>query len=168
MNKVLRAILQTAAYTLFCAAVYFFSTMPAYNYLNSDQAEIKLAFKHASQRVEPCIKRSRKELLKLPPNMRKANDCPRMRAIVQVRITLDNQVIATEDFIPPGLHQDATVFAYAKLPLPVGNRRLLVEMRDTARTEGYDYSKEEYLDITTGQALVIGFDELKHELTFSH
>ncbi|MBF0455844.1 MAG: hypothetical protein HQL72_13645 [Magnetococcales bacterium] len=168
MNKVTRITLQAVAYTLFCALIYFFSTAPAYTYLESDQAEIKLAFKHASKRVHECVKRSRKELMKLPPNMRKTNDCPRERAIVQVTIYLDGKRIADKKFVPPGLHQDATVFAYAKLPLPVGDHVLSVEMRDSARTEGYDYKKEASMSITTGQALVVGFDGVNNELTFSY
>ena len=166
MNKAIKIVMQALSYTVFCLIIYFLSTQPAYNYLEQDQAEIKLAFKHASQRIKPCIKRTRKELLKLPPNMRKANDCTRERAVVQVKITLDGEVIANKEFIPPGLHQDATVFAYSKLPLPVGNRLLEVSMRDSARTEGYDYHLEKRLNITTGQALVIGFDGISKQLTF--
>jgi hypothetical protein len=168
MNKMIQIPLQIVAYSLFCFIIYFLSTDPAYNYLEEDQAEIKLAFKHASQRVHPCVKRTRKELMKLPPNMRKANECPRERAIVHVVIKLDDKLISREEFVPPGLHQDATVFAYAKLPLPVGDHKLSVEMRDTARTEGYDYQRVDQVSITTGQALVVGFDELKNELTFTY
>jgi hypothetical protein len=168
MNNIIKIPLQAVAYTAFCIIIYFLSTEPAYHYLESDQAEIKLAFKHASQRVQKCVKRTRKELMKLPPNMRKANDCPRERAIVQVEIILDDKQIAKEEFVPPGLHQDATVFAYSKLPLPVGEHVLFVGMRDSARTEGYDYEIEKHISIKTGQALVVGFDALKNKLTFSY
>ncbi len=168
MNKVTKAILQTVAYTVFCAIIYYLSTAPAYKYLDEDQAEIKLAFKHASKRIHPCVKLSREELMKLPPNMRKASNCPRERAIVLVEIKLDGKVIDTQEFLPPGLHQDATVFAYSKIPLPTGDHLLSVSMRDSAREEGFDYVKEERLSITTGQALIIGFDQLKQGLTFTY
>lgn len=168
MNKFVQIPLQIAAYTFFCLIIFYLSTDPKYNYLNPDQAEIKLAFKHASKRVHDCVKRTSKELLKLPPNMRKANDCPRERALVKVIIKLDDQQIADKVFTPPGLHRDATVFAYDKIPLPVGKHKLAVFMIDSARTEGHDYSKEELIDIKPGQALVVGFDSVNSGLTFSY
>ena len=168
MNKIVKTALQLSSYTVFCLIIFYLSTEPAYNYLEEGQAEIKLAFKHASKRVHACVKRSRKELLKLPPNMRKSNDCPRERAVVSVDIKLDGKTIATEMFTPPGLHKDATVFAYSKLPLPAGEHKLSVGMRDSARTEGYDYFLEEHMSIKTGQAVVVGFDGTSNKLTFSY
>ncbi|MBF0194132.1 MAG: hypothetical protein HQL71_06215 [Magnetococcales bacterium] len=168
MNIIVRYALQGAAYTVFCAIIYFLSTAPAYNYLEADQAEIKLAFKHASKRLHDCTKLTRAELKKLPPNMRKPKSCPRERAVVQVIIHLDGKMIADEKFVPPGLHQDATVFAYSKLPLPVGDHLLSVHMRDSGRSEGADYIKEEHISITPGQAVVIGFDSVHKELKFTY
>ncbi|MBF0445383.1 MAG: hypothetical protein HQL68_07315 [Magnetococcales bacterium] len=168
MNNIIRYALQGIAYTVFCLIIYFLSTAPAYNYLEADQAEIKLAFKHASQRLHDCTKLTRADLKKLPPNMRKPKSCPRERAIVQVIIYLDGKMISDEKFIPPGLHQDATVFAYSKLPLPAGDHLLSVNMRDSARKEGFDYSKKEQLSINPGQALIIGFDSVSKELIFTY
>ncbi|MBF0383198.1 MAG: hypothetical protein HQL69_19420 [Magnetococcales bacterium] len=168
MNNIVRYALQGIAYTVFCLIIFYLSTAPAYNYLQPDQAEIKLAFKHASQRLYACKKLTRAELKKLPPNMRKPKDCPRERAIVQVIINLDGKKIADEKFVPPGLHQDATVFAYSKLPLPIGDHVLSVEMRDSGREEGHDYAKQEHISITPGQAVVIGFDSVNQELTFTY
>jgi hypothetical protein len=168
MNNIVRYALQGAAYTVFCFIIFYLSTAPAYNYLEADQAEIKLAFKHASQRLHDCTTLSREELKKLPPNMRKPKSCPRERAIVQVVIHLDGKMIADEKFVPPGLHQDATVFAYSKLPLPAGDHLLTVDMRDSARKQGFDYSKKEHISITPGQALIIGFDSVSKELKFSY
>lgn len=167
MPRVVRWILQGVCYALFCLIIMFYSTDPAYTYLAPDQGEIKLAFKHSSQRKEACTNRTQKALMALPPNMRRLKECSRERANVLVEITLDGQRMAQQVFEPPGLHQDGTVFAYSKFPLPVGNHQLTIAMRDSIRKEGFDFSKTAPITIHPGQLLVIGFDDIKNELTFN-
>ena len=167
MSRVVRWILQVFCYALFCSIIMVYSTDPAYTYLAPDQGEIKLAFKHSSQRKEACTKRTQKALMALPPNMRRLQECSRERADVLVEITLNGQRMAQQRFEPPGLHRDGTVFAYSKFPLPVGTHHLTVSMRDSVRKEGFDFSKSAQITLYPGQLLVVGFDDIKNELKFN-
>ena len=56
MPKFLRWIFQGLFYTLFCFVIMFYSTEPEYNYLLPGYGELKLAFKHSTQRKEKCVK----------------------------------------------------------------------------------------------------------------
>ncbi|MBF0161572.1 MAG: hypothetical protein HQL88_04715 [Magnetococcales bacterium] len=166
MPDFMRWIFQGICYALFCLTILVYSTHPAYTYLSPGQGEMKLAFKHASQRKEACTKRTQEQLLALPPNMRRTQECSRERADVLVEITLDDQHTIQQSFKPPGLHRDGTVFIYSKLPLPAGEHQLTIKMRDSVRSEGFDFSKSAPVTIHPGQLLVVGFDDIHKELTF--
>ncbi|MBF0399651.1 MAG: hypothetical protein HQL80_02075 [Magnetococcales bacterium] len=166
MPDYLRWMLQGVCYALFCSIIMVYSTKPAYTYLPPGQGEIKLAFKHASQRKEACTERTPQQLMALPPNMRRKSECSRERANVVVDIILDDQHMAQQTFGPPGLHRDGTVFVYSKFPLPAGEHQLTVGMRNSAREQGHDFSKSARVTIQPGQLLVVGFDDIKMELTF--
>lgn len=153
--------IQFTAYALFFAVIYVLSSSPAYHYLQPDQAEVKLAFKHTSLREQECHKRSDEELRKLPPNMRRPQDCPRERAPIYLELLLDDQFLATRTFIPPGLSRDMATHIYAKFSLPAGRHKLTVRMRDRVRAEGFDYVEEAVRDWIPGQGILIGFDESK-------
>lgn len=167
MNQPIKRIgIQVVAYLLFFGVIYFLSNSPAYYYLQPGQAEIKLAFKHTSQRVQECHKRTQEELMKLPPNMRRPQDCPRNRAPIYIELLLDDQFLATRTFVSPGLSHDMATFVYAKFALPAGRHKLTVRMRDSIRTEGFDYADETTRDWVPGQAIVIGFKKVTEEFTF--
>ncbi|MBF0340567.1 MAG: hypothetical protein HQL95_06325 [Magnetococcales bacterium] len=158
---------QFIAYALFFGVLYYLSTAPAYHYLLPDQAEVKLAFKHTSQREKECHERTPEELQKLPPNMRKPQDCPRQRAPIYIELLLDDKFLATRTFIPPGLSHDMSSFIYAKFSLPAGRHKLTVRMRDRLRADGFDYIAEEMRDWIPGQGIQIGFDENKSGFVFN-
>ncbi|MEO5363568.1 MAG: hypothetical protein H7838_08095 [Magnetococcus sp. DMHC-8] len=164
MNSAFRYLLQAVFYTLFCSLVYYFSTSPAYQYLDADKAEILVAFKHPTKRKESCHQRTAAELQQLPPNMRRAQDCPRERAPLAIHFTLDGTPVAHKEFVSPGIHKDGAIFVYAKFFIPAGEHRFKVEMRDSVR-EGYDYALEQQLTFRPGQMLVVSFDENKDVFT---
>lgn len=157
-NITRQGFLQVVAYGVFCALLLYFSTSPPYHYLKPGQAEVKLAFKHAAKRKEACRKRSQEELMRLAPNMRRPQECSRERAPLLVELLLDGNLAATETFIPPGIHKDGTAYVYAKFPLPAGDHLLTVRMRDSNRTEGFDYAADRKVVLESGQSLVIGLD----------
>lgn len=161
-----RILIQVTAYLLFFVVIYYFSTAPAYHYLKPGQGEIKLAFKHTSQRQAACHKRTHEELMRLPPNMRRVEDCPRQRSVIYLELLLDDQVLANKTFIPPGLSRDMATFVYAKFALPAGRHRLTVRMRDSTRMEGFDFTGEQTLDWIPGQSVLIGFDAAQGEFQF--
>ncbi|MEO5331906.1 MAG: hypothetical protein H7839_07760 [Magnetococcus sp. YQC-5] len=161
-----RISIQFTAYALFFGVIYFLSNSPTYHYLQPGQAEVKLAFKHTSQREQECHKRSQEELMKLPPNMRRAQDCPRNRAPIYIELLLDDQFLATKTFISPGLSRDMATFVYAKYSLPAGRHKLTVRMRDSIRPDGFDFSDETVRDWIPGQSIVIGFQKVTEQFTF--
>lgn len=158
MNNAFRYLMQVACYTAFCGVVYYFSTAPAYQYLDKNQAEILVAFKHPTKRKAECHQRTAEELKQLPPNMRRVQDCPRERAPLVLDFSLDGHPVENRTFTPPGTHQDGSIFVYAKFFIPAGTHQLKIQMRDSVR-EGYDYTEEQQIDFKPGQMLVIGFDE---------
>ena len=166
MAKPRQWYLQPLIYVIFCAPIFYLSDSPAYQYLQPGQAELKLAFKHAAQRKEECRSRSREELQKMAPNMRKAKDCSRERSDMLVELLLNGNVIATKVFPPPGLHRDGSAYVYAKFPLPVGNHLLTIRMRDSVRDEGFDYKAERDVSLVEGQSLVVGFDGAANKFIF--
>ncbi|MBF0107992.1 MAG: hypothetical protein HQL76_02285 [Magnetococcales bacterium] len=158
--------LQAVFYTAFFTLVYIFSVSPGYHYLEPGRAELKLAFKHAAQRMEACRERSREELQRLAPNMRKPKECSRKRAPLLVELLLDGNILASKTFPPPGIQDDGTAYVYAKYPIPDGDHRLSIRMRDSNRSEGFDYVEEKQIVTRTSTSLVIGFDGAANRFIF--
>jgi hypothetical protein len=92
-NRPLRFLLQAINYTAFMALIWYFATAPAVRLIGADEGMITIAFAHAGQLREPCRMLSQDELNKLPPNMRKLDDCPRERSPVTIEATLDGKLI---------------------------------------------------------------------------
>ncbi|MEO5340025.1 MAG: hypothetical protein H7837_05815 [Magnetococcus sp. MYC-9] len=166
MQTIQRVGIQLAASFLFFGAIYFLSTAPTYHYLQPGQAEVKLAFQHTAQRQQECHNRSQEELMKLPPNMRRAQDCPRQRAPIYLELLLDGRFLATKTFVTPGLSHDMATFVYAKYALPAGRHTLTVRMRDSMRKEGFDFAGETVRNWEPGQSVVIGFRKETEQFTF--
>lgn len=161
-----KGLFQAVAYALFMSVVGFLSTEPGYTYLLDDQAELKLAFKHAAQRREKCHKRTHKELMKLAPNMRGANKCSRERSPLLVSLLLDGNELANKVYPPPGIHGDGSAYVYEKFSFPAGEHLLTLHMRDSTRSEGYDYTTQKRILFKPSQALVIGFNGSTKEFFF--
>ncbi|MBF0611358.1 MAG: hypothetical protein G8345_04000 [Magnetococcales bacterium] len=166
MADVVRYLFQAVFYLCFCALVYALSVWPPYQYLRPDQGEIKISFKHSGQHVEPCRELSKEELMKLPPNMRKATKCSRERSPLQLELLLDGKLLAKRSYRPSGLSRDGASFVYAKFPVPAGSHRLTIQMNDSVREPDSRLAGEKQLKLTPGQALVIGFDSVDKTFTF--
>ncbi|WP_130470878.1 hypothetical protein [Candidatus Magnetaquicoccus inordinatus] len=158
MNSAFRYLMQGLFYAAFCGVIFYLSTSPRYQYLDVDKAEIMVAFKHPTKRKELCHERTAEELQKLPPNMRRQQDCPRERSPLVIRFSLDGTMVQHKEFRAPGIHRDGATFVYAKFFIPAGEHRFKVEMRDSMQ-EGYDYTMEQPITFRPGQMLVVGFDE---------
>ena len=102
-NKPLRFVLQAINYTVFMAMVWYFATSPSIQIIADDEAMITIAFSHAGQLREPCRRLSQEELNKLPPNMRKLDDCPRERSPVTIQALLDDEPFYSTALPPPGM-----------------------------------------------------------------
>ena len=149
---------QMVLYALFAATIGFFSSYPRYRHLAHDQALLKLSFSHPGQLVSECRRRTQEELAALPPNMRNPLDCPRERSPVTVQLALDGSVLARREIPPAGLSRDGSSTIYARFPVPAGSHRLSIQLKDSVREPGFNYSRDEELRIQPGQIVVVDFN----------
>jgi hypothetical protein len=165
MKQALRLAAQLALYVPLMALIGYFSTQPRFSVLEPDQALVRLSFIHAAERREPCRTRSAEELAKLPPNMRAAQDCPRERAPVLVELEVDGEVVLRREVQPAGLSRDGNATVFHRLPLPAGRHHVVARLRDRPGA-GFNFEKEQTLDLAPGQALLIDFVVAKGGFVF--
>lgn len=157
MNRAFRYILQALLYGAFAAALGYFSTSPAFRPLPPGYALIRLSLNHAGQRKVACRLRTPEELAKLAPNMRAAEDCPRERAAVLVKVELDGAPVADIVAKPAGFSRDGASVAYRRIPVAAGTHRLRVALADDAAGT-FDRVREEEVRLEPGRVLVIDFE----------
>lgn len=159
-NKFVRYTLQAFNYTIFMALIWYFATAPSVRVIGEDEAMITVAFAHAGATREECRKLSQEELLKLPPNMRKLDDCPRERSPIIIEAMLDGKVIFSETRLPPGIYNDGSVNIYYNSKVPAGKHTFEIKMDDSVRKEGFDHKLEQDINIDPQQILLIEFEPL--------
>ena len=157
MGRVMQIIGQVVAYSLFAIIIGYLATRPAYTYFDPAKAVIKLSFSHAGQHVEECRRLSQEELELLPPNMRRPMQCPRERVSLLVEVMLDGELIYREGLPPSGLAGDGASTAYKKFPVETGSHHIMARLRDSRRTQGFDYEKSTDVTLTPQQNFVIDF-----------
>lgn len=149
---------QALLYGLFALIIGYFSSSPLYRHLPADQALIKLSFSHEGKLVSACRQRSAEELAKLAPNMRAPMDCPRGRSPVSVEIDLDGTPVYRHLAQPSGLSKDGASTVYHRIPVRSGEHRLAIRLNDDARAAGFNYQREETVNLKPGKVLVIDFN----------
>jgi hypothetical protein len=157
MNRWVAWGLQVVLYGAFAATLGWFSTSPAFEPLPPGHALIRVSLNHAGQRKAACRTRSPEELAKLAPNMRAAEDCPRERAPVLVKVELDGKSVADIVAIPSGLSRDGASVAYRRIPVPAGTHRIRVALADDAAGT-FDRVREEEMRLDAGRVLVVDFE----------
>jgi hypothetical protein len=157
MTRLLRWAGQFVIYALFGGLIAYFSSQPSYTHLPADQALIKLSFAHGAKRKGECRRRTREELQKLAPNMRKPVVCPRERLPVYVELVLDGKTLYAASLPPTGLSRDGPSKVYKRLPVSAGKHLLVARLRDSARQTGFDYQRTEELNLKPGHSLAIDF-----------
>jgi hypothetical protein len=157
--------LQAILYGAFAATLGYFSTAPAFEPLPPGHALIRVSLNHAGQRKAACRTRSPEELARLAPNMRSAEDCPRERAPVLVKVELDGVSVADIVATPAGLSRDGASVAYKRIPVAAGTHRLRVALADDAAGT-FGRVREEEVRLEPGRVLVIDFEPGKGEILF--
>ncbi len=160
-NKALRYLLQAINYSVFMALIWYFSTTPSIRIIETDEAVVTIAFTHAGKLREPCRQLSQEELMKLPPNMRKLDECPRERSPVIIEASLDGKVIFSKTQQPPGIFKDGSINIYYSKKIPAGKHHFEIKMDDSVRDEGFNYSIAQDVDIKPAHILLVEFDSLK-------
>lgn len=149
---------QAVLYGMFAAIIAVFSSWPTYDHLPGDHALIKLSFTHHAERVHECEAVSAEELAELPPNMRAPMRCPRERSPVTVEVDIDGNLAHRETALASGLSGDGAASVYRRIPLPAGVHRLSVRLRNSVRTEGFDFERSEIVTLAPAEILVVDFD----------
>ena len=160
-NIFLRYLLQTFNYTVFMALIWYFATSPSVRVIEDDEAMITVAFGHAGETRAECRKLSQEELMKLPPNMRKPEDCPRERSPIIIEAKLDGEIIYSKTFLPPGIFNDGSVNIYYNSKVPAGKHTFEIKMDDSIRKQGFNHQLTQDINIQPAQILLIEFDSLK-------
>jgi len=156
---------QLLLYGVFALVIGVFSRWPEYRHLAPDQALIKLSFTHAGKRVAECRQLGAEELAKLPPNMRATMKCERERAPVRVEVDIDGAPAVRHVAEPSGLSKDGASTVYQRLNVAAGEHRIAVRLKDSAAGSGFDYRREQTVNLAPAQILVIDFDAEKGGIT---
>jgi len=158
MSDVTKWVGQGVLYALFAAFIGYFSTSPKYQHLAPGDALLRLSFKHPGKTKAECRPRTPEELAKTPANMRQALDCPRERSPVRVRVELDGAGLYDESFPPSGLSKDGASTGYRRLPIGAGRHHLKVQFADDVHVAGFNYEREQDVDVKAGQVVLIDFE----------
>ena len=148
---------QAVTYALFAVGIGYFSNAPDYAAIAPDHALIKVSLSHPGQRKEECRKRTREELMKLPPNMRAPQKCSRERWPVFFEMELDGELLYRDSVKPAGLAKDGHSNFYHTLAVPAGPHSLTVRMRDRGDTEDFNHVFAQDVTLQPEQVLVVGF-----------
>ncbi len=139
------------------AGVAAFADWPVYRQTPRDTGIVMLSFVHGADRRADCRRLTPEEIAKLPPNMRRVQDCPRGRRPIYVELNISDRVTYRASLPPTGIAGDGPSRVYERFVLPIGQYDIVVRMRDTARTEGFDYERAAHITLGPDQMIVVDF-----------
>ena len=157
MGRLSGIAFQAIAYAAFAATLAYFSRLPAYDYAPSTLAVVKVSLSHATDRVEPCVQLTPQQIAELPPNMRRQVVCERARLPLILELDVDGAPMLRIEARPSGLWDDGPASVYERLQLEPGAHRLALRLRDSHRSEGWDYELEEQVSLEAGRYFTVTF-----------
>lgn len=157
IRRALRYLGQAAVLAIGAALTAYFSIEPSYQVYPPDLAQIKLSFSHVGKPKGECHRLTTEELAKLPPNMRKPTRCPRERVPLVVELEVDGKSLFVDTLEPTGVAKDLPSRVYRKLEIAPGAHHVIARMRDSARTEGFDYVREADVTLAPLDIMVVDF-----------
>ncbi len=155
MSRTARLILGTIATTAIIAGTALLSAWPSHRTIPEGTGVLKLSFSHGGGRS--CRELTGAELAKLPPNMRRTEICDRKRLPVYVELDLDGNTVYRALLPPSGIAGDGPSRVYRRFVLPAGEHEVAIRLRDTTRTEGFDYTAERRISLAPEQSFAIDF-----------
>ena len=157
MNSALRLFLQAMTYAVFAILVAYLSASPAYDYADPGNATIKLSLSHAADRVKPCVRLTPEQIAELAPNMRRPETCERQRLPLTVELEIDGETVANIEAPPSGLWNDGPASIYERFEAKPGLHTISARLRDSNRTEGWDYVHTEGVTLVAGRYFTVTF-----------
>jgi len=155
--RALRLAGQFAVIVALFAGVAVLSDWPTYRQIPGNSGVMMLTFVHGADRKGECRRLTVEEIAKLPANMRRVQDCPRVRRPIYVELDVDNRNIYQASLPPTGIAGDGPSRVYQRFVLPAGKHDVAVRMRDTARSEGFDHERQESVELSPDQIFVIDY-----------
>ena len=125
-----------------------------------------LTFVHSADRRGECRRLSPEEIAKLPPNMRRVQDCPRGRRPIYVELDVDGRNIYRASLPPTGIAGDGPSRVYQRFVLPARTYDVAVRMRDSARQDGFDHERRDRIAMAPDQLFVIDYRPESGEFIF--
>jgi hypothetical protein len=84
-------------------------------------------------------------------------DCPRTRGNVHVELDIDGQTVYRAALPPSGISGDGPARVYRRFIVSSGPHTIAARLRDTPRTEGFDYARSIDVVLTADQSFVVDF-----------
>lgn len=157
MGRIARLLGQGLAYLAFGLTLAYASNRPIYHHFPADKALIKVSLSHSGKPKGECRTLSAAELGEMNQNMRRPKICPRERLPLTVEILLDGAPLMREVLPPSGLSKDGAAHLYRRFVVPPGHHRIEARLRDSARTQGFDYEGTTEVALAPEQNFVIDF-----------
>jgi ferredoxin/coenzyme F420-reducing hydrogenase delta subunit len=154
------------AYIAFAVIVGWLSIWPRFQLIDDGKAMISLSFSHAGPRIGECRKLTQEELNRLPPNMRKPEDCPRERLPIRVVFSSNGDTLYEATRSPTGLWKDGAANVYRRLEVEGKSQRLFIGMNESGISPEFDYSLEQEVDLAPGEHVVVEFDGTRKSFVF--
>jgi len=148
---------QFAVIAALFAGVAALADWPTYRRTPPDTGIVMLSFVHSADRRAECRRLTPEEIAKLPPNMRRAQDCPRARRPIYVELDVGDKVAYRASLPPTGIAGDGPSRVYQRFVLPAGEYDVAIRMRDTQRANGFDHERKDRVALGRDQMLVIDF-----------
>lgn len=152
--------------------IYFLSDAP-YTFHKQRETQLKLSFKYSGKQQQDCnqwefikgealkYRETLKETARVPMKGRKLEACNRERFPVSVKLYVNSTKILDRVYNPTGFKKDGPSYAYEKIKMEPGNHQIEIKMRDSRRTDGFDYVFKERIDFKPGRVVIIDFDRDK-------
>lgn len=144
-------------YVAFGAAVGYLSIAPRYDYASAEMAQVKVSLSHAAERVEPCVQLTPQQIAELAPNMRRTEQCERQRLPLTIELDVDERTVLRLVAPPSGLWGDGPSSVYERFTLAPGAHRITARLRETDRSEGWDYTHTEDVTLRAGRYFSVTF-----------
>ncbi len=158
MAELARMAGQALVFLLLALGLGYLSQRPLLRPLPEGEALVRLAMAVPGKLKGECRRLTEQELAKLPPNMRRPEDCPRERLPVRIRLELDGALLRDEVIQPSGFARDGAATAYWKLALPAGPHELRAWVSEDATAPGFAYEKGFRVDLRPGGIVTLDFD----------
>jgi hypothetical protein len=131
------------------------SGSPGYRQLQAGEAVLRVSIVHAPGTLVACREVPPAELAARAPNMRAPLACPRARAPLRVRVTLDGAPLVDETIVPRGLARDGRAILYRRYRMAAGEHRLEVLAEEQGAARPARYERSESVLLAAGRVLTI-------------